>query len=96
MESKENPRVFFDISVGGVKKVGFVEFCPVRLYSTCVANVQGQIVMELFADVVPKTAENFRLLCTGEKSRPGKKLHYRGCVIHRCTPCNIPRFPMIG
>ena len=27
----------------------------------------GRIVIELRADVTPKTAENFRLLCNGEK-----------------------------
>merc|ERR1712226_817979 len=27
----------------------------------------GRVVMELRADVLPKTAENFRCLCTGEK-----------------------------
>ena len=28
---------------------------------------KGRIEMELRADVVPKTADNFRCLCTGEK-----------------------------
>ncbi|KAJ7326853.1 hypothetical protein JRQ81_016612 [Phrynocephalus forsythii] len=46
----------------------------------------GRIVLELFADVVPKTAENFRALCTGEKGigpTTGKPLHFKGCPFHR-------------
>lgn len=46
---------------------------------------QGRVVFELFKDVVPKTAENFRALCTGEKGvgSSGKPLTYKGCGFHR-------------
>jgi peptidylprolyl isomerase len=60
-----NPRVFFDITIGG--------------------KPAGRITFELFADAVPKTAENFRALCTGEKGmgKSGKPLHYKGSRFHR-------------
>merc|ERR1712063_147720 len=63
-----NPRVYFDITIGGAPA--------------------GRIVMELFADQTPKTAENFRALCTGEKGtgRSGKPLHYKGSGFHRVIP----------
>jgi len=46
----------------------------------------GRIVIELFADIVPKTAENFRCLCTGERGAgrvSGKALHYKNSIFHR-------------
>merc|ERR1719453_1112841 len=48
----------------------------------------GRITMELRADAAPKTAENFRQLCTGEAGtgNSGKPLHFKGSIFHRVIP----------
>lgn len=48
----------------------------------------GRMVFELFTDLTPRTAENFRGLCTGEYGGIGlksstKKLHYVNSKVHR-------------
>jgi len=41
------------------------------------------MVMELFADVVPRTSENFRQFCTGEYRRDGVPMGFKGAPFHR-------------
>jgi peptidylprolyl isomerase len=45
----------------------------------------GRVVMQLYKDITPTTAENFRLLCTGDKGvgKEGKPLHFKGSAFHR-------------
>ena len=54
----------------------------------------GRVTFALYSDTVPKTAENFRALCTGEKGmgKSGKPLHSKGSKFHRV----IPQFMLQG
>lgn len=68
-----NPRVFFEIEVRGPELLGR----PGRI------EASGRLEFELRADKVPKTAENFRCLCTGER---GSGLNFEKSIFHRIIP----------
>ncbi|XP_043515061.1 peptidyl-prolyl cis-trans isomerase D-like isoform X1 [Frieseomelitta varia] len=62
------------------------EYNPIVFLDIAIESEKvGRIVIELFKDIVPRTAENFRALCTGEKGIGinGKKLHYKGSIFHK-------------
>ena len=48
-------------------------------------ELAGTIVFQLYENVVPKTAANFLMLCTGQAGvgKSGKPLHYKGSTFHR-------------
>lgn len=79
VSNRDNPIVFFDISVGG-KEIGRLKI-EVRSW---VENFEPIINPDqLFRDVCPKTAENFRQFCTGEHKKDGIPIGYKGCLFHR-------------
>uniref|UniRef100_H3G520 Peptidyl-prolyl cis-trans isomerase n=1 Tax=Phytophthora ramorum TaxID=164328 RepID=H3G520_PHYRM len=59
---------------------------PIVFFDVSVGDkTVGRLLIELRADVVPRTAENFRRLCTGEtkEARTGRRRHYARCPFHR-------------
>merc|ERR1712226_1438376 len=68
----------------------FAMSCPKVFFDMTIGGAPaGRIVMDLRADVAPKTVENFRCLCTGEKGIGNvktKPLHYKGSPFHRIVP----------
>lgn len=48
----------------------------------------GQIVIKLYSNIVPKTCENFRVLCSGERgyTNNGTKISYKNSIFHRIIP----------
>merc|ERR1712060_573484 len=76
------------LAVGAAKKKGPAITSHVFFDMEIGGAPAGRIEMELRADVVPKTAENFRALCTGEKGmgKSGKPLHFKGSIFHRVIP----------
>ena len=93
-----NPVVFFDVSIGGHNagrvKMEVSDALTKRAVHSMGASPRTRArhmshtrtaspLVQLFADVVPKTAENFRQFCTGEFRKLGKPVGYKSSNVHR-------------
>lgn len=89
MASSKKPlpiRCFFDVTISGDVGKFFSSLDSMFFNPFFVEHSAGRIVLELFNDVCPKTCENFRSLCAGDRGVgkvTGKPLTYKDVPFHR-------------